>query len=172
MVSLIVEPSRPWIRSSGSATIAVFPPFTVNATCAAQCVVGYQCRTCGRFGTQSGGAGPYTYKVVGGGIPPGMSLSGLALAGPFPAPATINVPVDTVGPPRSTALWTLSVQATDAFGVSRTVAANFVEFGPLAMDCSNGQVCASCTQATCSPGSGNITNGHSEILFNYLGIMS
>jgi hypothetical protein len=135
---------------TGSTSISVFPRLAANALCVQQCVVGYACKACGRFGTQSGGAGPYTYKVVGGAIPPGMSLSGLALAGPFPAPAFINQPVDVIGLPRSTALWQLSVEVIDGFGVTATVGANFIEFGPLGMSCSNGQACASCFSVTCS----------------------
>ena len=35
------------------------------------------CSVCGGFGTVSGGLGPYTYQVIKGDVPHGMSLSGL-----------------------------------------------------------------------------------------------
>jgi large repetitive protein len=61
------------------------------------------------FAAVSGGAGPYTYSVVSGTLPPGTHLNGLALAGTFPFDD------------RSTYRFTVVV--TDSLGATATVVA-------------------------------------------------
>jgi len=135
--------------ATGKVSLRVFPALAVSQPCVNACLVGYGCTTCGRFGTVTGGAGPYNYKVVGGAVPTGMSLNGFALGGAWPAPLFVpgNVDVIAVGPPR--ALWNLSVSVTDDFGVSKTVNANWLEFGPISMNCTVGVQCTSCGSNGC-----------------------
>jgi hypothetical protein len=79
-----------------------------------------------------GGAGPYTYKVTAGAIPAGMSRNGLTLNGPFPAMNLgSGVPVDVVVKGPLFLPYTLTVQVTDGFGVSRSVKANWYVFNPI-----------------------------------------
>jgi len=136
--------------ATGNVAMKVFPPLAVSQPCISACFVGFGCTTCGRFGSVSGGAGPYHYKLVGGAVPTGMTLNGLALSGAWQFPPVITVPVDVIaiGPPR--ALWNLSVSVTDDFGVTKTVSANWIEFGPIFTNCSVGVACATCTVSPCS----------------------
>jgi putative Ig domain-containing protein len=138
--------------TTGSTKIQVFPPFSVSQPCATVCYVGTACTTCGRFGSVSGGAGPYHYKIVSGAIPTGMTLNGLLLNGPWPVPTFTTVPVDavSVGPILTMFPWGLGVQVTDDFGVTKTVSANWLEFFPIAVNCSTGTPCLTCTTACTS----------------------
>ncbi|MFL5339223.1 MAG: putative Ig domain-containing protein [Gemmataceae bacterium] len=138
--------------ATGAASMTVFPPLTVSQPCAQVCYVGMGCTTCGRFGTVSGGAGPYHYKLAGGAVPSGMTLNQLALQGPFPAPLIASVPVDVVvaGPPITKFLWNLSASVTDDFGVTKTVAANFWEFFPLRGLCTSNSPCTCSGTNDCS----------------------
>ena len=104
--------------ATGKASIKVFPAFTVSQPCARACNVGVGCTRCGTFGSISGGAGPYVYKLVSGIVPPGMRWNNLALIGAFPAPPPPNL---AVGPPPPPQPFTVSV--TDDFKVTRTVTA-------------------------------------------------
>lgn len=68
------------------ATIAIAQALTAGliAPCAQYCNVELGCdSTCGAFGQQSGGAGPYAYSLTGGQLPAGTSLNGLSLNGNF-----------------------------------------------------------------------------------------
>jgi hypothetical protein len=134
--------------ATGAASIQVFPALAASQPCATLCSVGISCTRCGRFGGLSGGAGPYHYKVVGGSVPPGMTLSGLTLNGPFPAP-TFGPPVDVIfagPPPRLT--WSLAVQVSDDFGATRTVTANWLIFPPIVMNCTVDIQCTSVPNAS------------------------
>jgi hypothetical protein len=119
--------------ATGPTSIKVFQALSVSQPCSSACNVGLGCTTCGRFGTVTGGAGPYQYKVVGGAIPTGMSLNGFALGGPWPLP-----PVTNARPVLS-----LAVSVTDDFGVTKTVSANWIEFGPIQTPCTVGIQCTS-----------------------------
>ena len=106
--------------ASIDTTINVVQRLAVSPTCPTNfpCMVEAGCVTaCGGFGNQSGGMPPYTYRVVGGGIPSGMGLSGLALAGTFPAPPT-----------GSTTDWLFTVRVTDGLGASAQTTAKFHVF--------------------------------------------
>ena len=134
--------------ATGTKSMTVFPPLTVTSPCAQACYVGMGCTTCGRFGSVSGGAGPYHFTLAGGAVPTGMTLNGFALQGPFP---TVQgggclVACLVAGPPITRIPWTLSASVTDDFGVTKTVAANFVEFFPIQFsNCSQDIQCVSLT---------------------------
>lgn len=137
--------------ATGTKSMTVFPPLTVSQPCAQACYVGMGCTTCGRFGTVSGGAGPYHFTQAGGAVPPGMTLNGFALQGPFPTPPQGGGCLTaclTAGPPITRVPWTLSASVTDDFGVTKTVPANFVEFFPIQFsNCSQDSQCVSLTNA-------------------------
>jgi putative Ig domain-containing protein len=135
----------------GSANMTVFPPLTVSQPCAQVCYVGMGCATCGRFGSVSGGAGPYHYKLAGGTVPSGMTLNGLALQGPFPLPVFTG-PVDVIvaGPPITKLVYSLSASVTDDFGVTKTVGANFWEFFPLHILCTQTSPCSCSGTPSCN----------------------
>jgi len=135
--------------ATGKTSLKVFPPLAVSALCANVCNVGFGCSVCGRFGTVTGGAGPYKYKVVGGAVPSGMNLSGFALTGSWPAPTVLQgPPVDVIGPPILRPIWSLGVSVTDGFGVTKTVSANWLEFGPIGLNCSVDSQCTSVPDGT------------------------
>ncbi len=116
---------------TGSTSMLVYSAFTVSQTCATVCNVGYQCTTCGKFGTPSGGLGPYTYKIVAGSVPTSMSWSGLSLSGPFPYLPS-GPPAYAINPVLvSPQAWTLTVQVSDRFGATKNVKANWNVFGPI-----------------------------------------
>ncbi len=135
--------------ATGSQNMTVFPPLTVSQPCAQVCNVGMGCSTCGRFGTVSGGAGPYHYKQTGGAVPDGMTLNGFALQGPFPTPQLTGCVCDVLvaGPPITRLPWNLSASVTDDFGVTKTVVANFSEFFPIGILCTQAAPCT-CTTVT------------------------
>jgi len=137
--------------ATGSTNMTVFPPLTVSQPCAQVCYVGMGCTTCGRFGVVSGGAGPYHYNLAGGAIPSGMTLNGFALQGPFPLP-TFTAPVDVIvaGPPITRLIYNLSASVTDDFGVTKTVAANFWEFFPVHILCTQTSPCTCSGTPACT----------------------
>lgn len=94
-------------------SIGVAVRLNVSQPCAQLCTIGAGCSRCGGFGGVAGGIGPYVFRVTSGAIPPGMALSGLSLAGPFPAGA-----------------FSLSVTVTDALGATATDPANWSIYGP------------------------------------------
>ncbi len=82
--------------------------------CATECAVELGCVTvCGTFGQVSGGAAPLTYKLTGGALPSGTTLSGMALKGTFTGlPGRLS----------------FTVQVTDGFGVTKTVTPTYKLF--------------------------------------------
>lgn len=145
--------------ASAAAKMTVFPAFAVSSPCAKFCNVGVGCTVCGTFGAISGGAGPYTYKIVSGAPPPGMSWNGrLSLIGAFPAPPPPNL---AQGPPPAPIPFTVSV--TDDFGVTRTVTPNWSEFGAVNFVSNSGPPYAGCYQ----PGSGACTIAASGYSLTY-----
>jgi putative Ig domain-containing protein len=132
--------------STGTTTIGVFAALAVSQPCGSLCWVGMDCTTCGRFGGVSGGLPPYRFKVVGGAVPSGMTLSGLTLAGAFPLPLIAPGPIDVVGPPVPVKItFNLTVQVSDVFGASRNVTGNWQLFGPIDLSCpTDGTQCISC----------------------------
>src|SRR4029077_14787001 len=97
-------------------TLTVSPRLAVSGVCTQQCTVEDGCVTvCGKFGTQSGGVGPYKYAVRSGALPTGMGLRGLVLTGAFSFPPSI---CDCSG-------WQFTVRVTDALGATGDVDANY-----------------------------------------------
>ena len=87
---------------------------TLVSACAAQCLVEVGCASvCGKFGTLTGGVGPFTYTSLGN-LPTGLRLSGLTLVGTF-----------TSSTPR---FYTFTVNVTDSFGAHTTVSPTFNVF--------------------------------------------
>jgi hypothetical protein len=110
--------------ASIETTINVVRRLAVTPTCPTNfpCMVEAGCVTaCGGFGNQSGGMPPYSYRVVGGAIPSGMGLNGLALAGTFPAPPT-----------GATTDWLFTVRVTDGLGATAQTTAKFHVFPHIA----------------------------------------
>lgn len=112
----------------------VFPALSVTQPCAQQCIVGAGCSRCGGLGSISGGAGPYTYKVVGGYVPNGMTLNGLTLQGAFP-----QSPLGA---------FNLSVQVTDDFTATAVVNASWYVYNPPTLF--NGGQCADFNTGACT----------------------
>jgi Putative Ig domain len=119
---------------SQNGAITVYSALTMTQPCVGQCVIGKGCTTCGAFGTASRGLSPYTYKIVGGAVPPGMTWKQLSLVGGFPA-----------------GRYSLSVQVTDKLGARVTVSANWSIYSPPKF--TKGSSCA----ATGSPASCSTT---------------
>ena len=139
----------------GKIGMTVFSPFAVSQPCSTYCNVGVGCTVCGAFGSYSGGAGPYTFKIVSGTPPPGMGWKQLSLTGAFPPPPPPNI---TAGPPPPATPFT--VQVTDGFSVSKTVTAywNIFPAANFVPDPNGGPPSGGCY----SPGSGvcdNVSTG-------------
>jgi hypothetical protein len=101
--------------ATASASVKVYSAVAATAQpCSVKCSIGAGCSKCGGFGTVSGGLPPYSYKVIGGAVPQGMTLNNLAVSGPFPA-----------------GNYNLAVQVTDQLGGQATVSANWFIYGPL-----------------------------------------
>ena len=95
----------------GSVPIAAALSASLIPACATQCSVELGCvSVCGAFGQQGGGVGPYSYALTSGQLPSGTSLSGLALTGTFTG---------------SSGYLLFTVQVTDSFGVTASVAPTF-----------------------------------------------
>ena len=112
-----------------STSIAISKHIAVVGICttAQPCLVEAGCVTaCGVFGNQSGGVAPFTYKVVAGVLPAGMSLSGFSVTKAFPSPAKD---------------WIFTVMVTDAIGATAKTTAKFHVFPHIAF---SGQLTASC----------------------------
>jgi len=128
--------------ASLDTTINVVRRLAVSPTCPTNfpCMVEAGCVTaCGGFGNQSGGLPPYRYRVVGGAIPSGMGLNGLALAGTFPAPPT-----------GATADWVFTVRVTDGLGATAQTTAKFhvfphISFTPPIPVCTGTTIGTGCT---------------------------
>jgi hypothetical protein len=87
---------------------------TLTPGCATQCLVEVGCvSVCGTFGKLTGGVGPFTYTSLGN-IPPGVHLSGLALAGTFSSPGT--------------RYWSFTVNITDSLGAHTVISPSFNVF--------------------------------------------
>jgi hypothetical protein len=106
---------------------------TLVPACAAQCLVEVGCvSVCGKFGTLTGGVGPYTYSSLGN-LPTGLRLSGLTLVGTF-----------TSSTPR---YYTFTVNVTDSFGAHTSVSPTFNVFPHLTLSGGTCQMAGSCTTA-------------------------
>ncbi len=121
-----------------SRTITVVPHLSLKGLCTNFCDVEQGCATvCGGFGSQSGGFGPYRYRIVAGAVPKAMGLNGLSLTGTFQLPAACGAncgsgPID------------LTVAVTDALGASGRVHALFDVFPHIALATNK----ATCTQSS------------------------
>jgi hypothetical protein len=86
------------------------------------CSVEAGCVTvCGVFGFQSGGIGPFKYKVTSGALPTGMALNGFSITNAFPAPAS-----------QAGKDWVFTVRVTDAIGATAETTAKFHVFPHIA----------------------------------------
>ncbi len=95
----------------GSIPIAAALSASLIPACATQCSVELGCVTvCGGFGQMSGGVGPYSFALTTGQLPSGTALSGLTLTGTFTG---------------LSGYLRFSVQVTDSFGATATVAPLF-----------------------------------------------
>ena len=100
---------------TGSITIvaALTANFLKACGSTGKCSVEQGCdSTCGGFGYQGGGAGPYSYSLASGSMPPGTGLYGLALAGTFTTTGTYN----------------FKATVTDGYGVAASVSPTFTIF--------------------------------------------
>jgi hypothetical protein len=95
------------------AAVTIYRALTVSEKCAGQCVVGAGCSRCGNFGGVAGGLAPFSFRLVAGALPKGMSLAGLSLKGGFPQGSFAQ-----------------TVLVTDHLGVQATVQANWSVYGP------------------------------------------
>lgn len=121
--------------ATSPAGFTVFTPLAVSQPCASQCTVGVGCSVCGGFGSASGGLPPYGYTVVGGFVPPSMSLSGLRLVGGFP------------GSPLGS--FSVTVQVSDQFGASHNVIGNWYVYNAAILS-SNGDCVDRFSNGTCT----------------------
>ena len=100
--------------------------------CAVQCLVEVGCvNVCGKFGTLTGGVGPFTYTSLGN-LPGGVHLSGLSLAGTFTTVARYSV---------------FTVNVTDKFGAHTSITPTFNVFPHLTFTGGSCQGSGSCTVA-------------------------
>jgi hypothetical protein len=96
------------------SSIKIYAALTVTPRCANVCNVGIECSTCGSLGSMTGGAPPYRYQLMAGTIPAGMTWSALALEGGWPKSGSTS--------------WSMTVQVSDQFGVTKTVSARWHVF--------------------------------------------
>ena len=95
------------------AAVSIIPALTVGliGSCVQYCNVELGCdSTCGAFGQQNGGAGPFTYSLAGGQLPAGTSLNGLSLKGSFKG---------------SSGWLQFTVKVTDSLGATASVSPKF-----------------------------------------------
>ena len=136
------------VTATSGGGFGVFPALTATQPCANQCTVGAGCTKCGGLGVVSGGLGPFTYKVVGGGIPSGMTLSGLSLKGGFP-----QSPLGA---------FNISVQVTDQFTATTVVNANWYVYNPPVLTA--GSFCEDTTGSdTCTATGWSYTGGSPSV---------
>jgi hypothetical protein len=141
----------------GKSAVTVYSALAMTEPCAAKCVVGKGCSKCGSFGTVSKGLAPYSYKIVGGSIPKGMTWSGLALKGGFPAGS-----------------YAMSVQVTDKLGAKVQVDASWSVYNPpsflrarAATDCVNFGNPPACSTTGWSYTGGNPTTPPKAVIVGY-----
>jgi len=117
---------------NGTGKITVFAQMTTTQPCAVKCIIGAGCQKCGGFATVGRGASPYSYRIVGGAVPRGMTWNALSVGGPFP-----------------TGSYSLAVQITDSMGGQATVNANWSIYSPASLksggDCINFNYPPSCS---------------------------
>jgi len=136
------------------ASITVFKAMAVSQPCAGQCVIGVGCSRCGGFGSVTGGLGTYTYQVVSGRVPAGMTLGFLSLKGAFPQGS-----------------YSLGIQVSDALGAQTTVHANWLIYGPAKLSagtsCTNAGNPPSCTTNGWSYSGGNPSTPPKVVIVGY-----
>jgi len=141
----------------GRTTVVVYPQLAMNEFCASKCVVGKGCTKCGTFGSVSKGLAPYSYRVVGGAVPKGMTLKGLALVGGFPIGSA-----------------SLSVMVTDKLGAHVQVDATWSVYGPAAFlrsrsstDCIDSANPPQCSTTGWTYSGGNPTVAPKAVIIRY-----
>jgi putative Ig domain-containing protein len=107
----------------GSIPIAADLAASLIPSCATQCSVELGCvSACGGFGHMSGGVGPYSFALTSGQLPSGTALSGLTLTGTFTG---------------LSGYLRFSVQVTDSYGATATVAPLFWMYQHIALASGN-----------------------------------
>ena len=112
--------------ATGPGSINIFATLAVTQPCANLCSVEQGCTVCGNFGATSGGASPFSYSVIAGGLPAGMGRSGLNLTGAFPPPGPLGA-------------YNLTVRVRDLYGSQQDVSANWYVFPHIAFSVGSAQ---------------------------------
>lgn len=138
------------------ATISIAPALAVGliGSCAQYCNVELGCdSTCGAFGQQSGGTGPYAYSLTGGQLPAGTSLNGLSLSGNF----------------KGLSGWLqFTVQVSDSLGATASVSPKFWMYDHIALGSGSCyQIFTDCTLKL--PISGGIPGGSPSVALTSTG---
>lgn len=139
---------------TATAGITIYKALALTQPCLGTCVIGAGCSKCGGFGSAANGLGPYTYQIVGGAVPRGMGVSGLALTGPFPAGS-----------------YNLSIRVTDKLGAQGTVAAKWSIYSPAksvaGTSCSSVANPPQCSTVRWSYSGGNPTLAPKVVILGY-----
>jgi hypothetical protein len=143
--------------ATGKSSVTVYSALAMTEPCAAKCVVGKGCSKCGTFGTVSNGLAPYSYKLVAGATPKGMTWSGLALKGGFPA-----------------GNYAMSVQVTDKLGAKVQIDASWSVYSPASFlrgrastDCVDSANPPSCSTTGWSYTGGNPSTPPKAVIVGY-----
>jgi len=130
---------------TGPAKVTVYAAMTVNQLCAARCSIGAGCRRCGGFGSAGGGLGPYSYRISGGAVPPGMTWSALSVGGAFLA-----------------GNYSLLVLVSDSAGGHVTVGANWYIYSPARLT-AGGSCSAAANPPYCTAARWSYSGGHPTV---------
>jgi hypothetical protein len=100
-------------------TINVAAHLAATGVCSKGCDVQTGCTTvCGTYATLAGGVAPFKFGVTSGALPPGMSLKGTGLSGPFPTSINSSAFVP----------WQFAVTVTDALGATSVANAAYTVY--------------------------------------------
>lgn len=133
-------------------SIAISPYLALTGSCnSPQCNVEVGCITvCGNYAALSGGVGPFRFAFANGtSAPPGMTLNGLGLNGPFPPEPVGALPIP----------WSFQVLVTDSLGANATVAAVFHVVNHLSFLVSSAACTPTLTPYTCTTSQLQYTGG-------------
>jgi hypothetical protein len=118
------------VTAAKSFGIAKALKATLIPACALRCAVEVGCvNACGKFGSLTGGIGPYTYTSLGN-LPAGVRLSGLSLVGTFTTAASATV---------------FTVNVTDSLGAHTSLTPTFYTYPHISLHAGSCSGQASCT---------------------------